>query len=256
VDSGRSAVFGSHYIVGRNAVEDLIAQLVHQFNDAPSQFFHEEELHGVFFGLCRGNFPLVHTRDNHEVHLFRHEYDTIWRYARRDPEPYTERLTDRGVTACFDFALLSQGFVQQHELLTVINKHEARRLGLRQNPWWTEQGPSAVIDVGIEFKMAHRRHQMDIAQGQVNALRAGMLLDARKLATERVGRAYLLAFSHGPLPNNDVAAQILQAVVAEHVLRNDVQAVQLRALLATPLQTFLAGGWANPQGFPNPLPVQ
>src|SRR5262249_36069643 len=145
-----------------------------------------------------------------------------------------------------------------HELLTVINKDETRRQGLRQNPW-TEQGTSAVIDLGIEFKMAHRRHQMDVAQGQVNALRAGMLLDARKLATERISKGYLLAFSHGQLPERDDALDILQNVVNEHQQRRiGVEAVQLRVLLATPQHTFLAGGWAMPNDFPHMeiLPAQ
>lgn len=109
------------------------------------QFFHERELHATFFGLCRHQFQVEETSDAHQIQVFRYEYESVWKYARHDPHPYTERLTDRGTTACLDFAVLRAQFVQNHDLLTVINKDEARRHQLRQAPW-VEDGSSLAIE--------------------------------------------------------------------------------------------------------------
>ena len=236
-------------------IEQRMVELVNHFCAAPQSFFHERELHAPFYSLCRDDLPMVATQDGHHVHLFRYEYETVWRYARRDPEPFTERLTDRGRVATIDFAVLNSDFAQGHDLLSVINKHEGKRANLRGKSW-KDGGASAMIDVAIEFKMAHRRHQMDIGEGQINTLRRDMLLDARKLATERIARGYLLGFSHGPRPNQNNAEGILRAVLDEHSQRRDnVQAVQLQALQVTPSDTFLAGEWEDPGLFPNPVRV-
>lgn len=237
-------------------VEDAIATLARQFQESPKQFFHERELHATFFGLCRHRLPIVATKDAHQIQVFRYEYESIWKYKRSAPAPYTEPLEDRGTTACLDFVVLREQFVRDHNLLMVINKDETLRSELRKK-LWADDGSSRVIEVGIEFKMAHRSKNFDIKIGQINSLHNGMLLDSRKLAVERVSNGYLLGFSHGSAPDKDTAAKIIQEVIREHSkvrsdqlnVRSDPLAVKLNVLLATPDKTYLSAGWRDPGAF-------
>jgi hypothetical protein len=237
-------------------IEGLIAKLVREFQTNPVHFFHERELHAKFFGKCRHEFGTATTADGFAVPLFRYEYDSIWKYARHDPELFAHRLSDRGTTACLDFVLLRTDFVTGHRLLDVINKCEPRRRRFRDAVVWDIDNTSAAYEVGIEFKMAYRRCAESILQGQVNALSAGMRLDARKLAVERVRIGYVLGFSHGPLPDNQSAVNVVHNTLQEYTARRENGVpTQLRVLLAKPGRTVLSQGWIDPADFVEHLVV-
>ena len=123
--------------------------------------------------------------------MFRQEYDTIWRYKRKDNPPFDERYTEVGTPACIDFVILKKKFVKEHDLLTVINKDEDRRKAIRP-----ENISNPAIDVGIEFKMSHWTKKLSIEKAGINQLEKGLLEDCRKLAQECIPDAYIIAFSH------------------------------------------------------------
>jgi hypothetical protein len=184
-------------------LEEAISKLAHAFVTEPHQFFSERELQSEFYGLCRGRFGSERPKDRQDVdvHLFRHEYNTIGRYKRS--EAFRQRHADQGTTGVLDFAILKPDFVAANDLLVVINKHERRRTMLR------EATVSPVLDVGMEFKMAHVREKGQVSRGAVNVLAIGIEEDCCKLARERPAHAYVVAFSHGPDPTATRAAKIL-----------------------------------------------
>jgi hypothetical protein len=212
-------------------LENAIQQLVSDFYVRPHDFFHEQELHTHFYGLCREKLGTEVTSDHCEVSLFRHEYETIWRYSRKKNK-YGKRYDQgRGTKAgTFDFAILSREFVKTNSYLTVVNKDEDRRANLRTTH--ARDRCSPAIDIGIEFKMAHLAKSLRVRRGDVNKLSEGMLIDARKLAHERVKLGYLLGFSHGPLPSNEQAEEITKTCRAEFETISPEG--QLRILLASP----------------------
>jgi hypothetical protein len=240
--------------------DGVIAQIVTAFQAAPHDSFHERELHALFFCLARQMFGHAQTRDGYQVCLLRHEYETIWLYRKRnEPEPFSVRYPELiqrvpATTGCFDFALLLRTFVEGNVLLTVINKSETSRARLRSAPGqaWPANQTSVAIEAAVEFKMAHRQWQFDVAQGQINQLRNGMLLDCRKLARERVPSAYVLGFSHGPGPSQGEATGILDACQREFLAKYDGPPAQcsLQAIIATPSDTYLSGSWTNSEAMP------
>jgi len=170
--------------------------LKRRFCQTPQNFFSEADLHASFYACCRGRFgtatPLGAACS---VDLFRHEYNTIWRYRRIDG--FATRYVDEGTPGSLDFALLDRGFVTTHDMVTVRNKREQQRALLRQHPHL-----SPAIVVGIEFKMEIARSAAGVGLGRITPLKEGMLEDCRKLAHERIPHAFVVAFSHGPEPGN------------------------------------------------------
>lgn len=229
-------------------LESRIAELVQRFQADPLHYFSERELHGEFFGLCRGEFgmarPLGEKRD---VPLFRHEYNTLWRH-RRDKRgtSFETRSSTDGVAGSLDFAILNAEFVRANDLLTVINKHEPRRASRRN------MAPNA-LDHAIEFKMAHIREAEIVSQRALKDLHTGVMEDCRKLAHEEPRQAFMLAFSHpnGPEPND--ATFTLRQGLAEFARL--WQHGSLAILLATPTDTYVSGNWRDASGFPNARPV-
>ena len=216
-------------------LERLIRELVKIFQANPKNIFHEKQLHSIFYYICHGQFGSVLTQDNYgPVELFRQEYNSIYRYSRHDAPPFSKRYVDGTPTisgriphsAEFDFVILNKKFVASHELLTVINKDEVRRRHLR-----TEKQTQA-IDIGIEFKMAHIRSSLNVNPGEINILIRGMLEDARKLALERIPEAFLVGLSHGPLPDEEEAQNIVTICQEEYGHYNDID--NLRVAIATP----------------------
>jgi hypothetical protein len=243
--------------------DTAIVSLVRIFRSAPHDSFHEKELHSVFFSLARQFFQNAQTTDGFQVSLLRQEFETIWLYQKKNTtSPFSFRYPEQGqgvraTTGCFDFALLQKTFVEQHDLITVINKHEPSRRHLRPPPGqlWANNQCSVALDSAVEFKMAHRRPQLDISQAQINDLQDGMVLDCRKLGRERVPAAYVLGFSHGPRPNRQDASIILRACNNEFASSCDGPngRCSLRVVLATPAETFLPANWQDPGTVPGAI---
>jgi hypothetical protein len=184
-------------------VDQYIIELVKLFQGDPLQFFHEKEMHSAFFGLSRGRSGNAQTKDMHIVSLLRQDYNTLWRYRRRGVNGFKERLSNKGEgdVGEVDFVLLKEEFVKGHIYLEVMNKEEDIRSSLRINPW-AGDGTSQMIERGVEFKMAHvhpvgpRPRIHGVTPSDFND--KGMILDCRKLACERVGIGYSVAFLHKP----------------------------------------------------------
>ncbi len=239
-------------------MDRFIAQLVEAFAARPLQYFHERELHCEFFGLARGALGTAATADREPVHLLRYEYNTLWRYRRSGvarEQRFAERFSADGDVGDIDFALLRREFVESHPYLAVMNKDETIRAGLRTCPWPADQ-PSPMIDRGLEFKMAHvhpfgplpRQHAVRLSD--FNAMAAGVLLDCRKLAQERVGTAYLVAFSHHTSRNwfsqeyvESLFADCLQEWMRCYDGPPGVTERQLRLLFVLPDRCFRWGEW-------------
>jgi hypothetical protein len=171
-------------------MDRYLLALTQQFLHDPLHFFHEHEIHDVFFQLTREEFGRATT----------HEYDSIWRYhGRKHPHPFADRLNAGGKAANVDFVLLRRQFVTGYDYLTVMNKEEPLRANLRDVANGVHR--SLAIDRAVEFKMAHCRPfgagmQRGVGKGGFNALRKEMLWDCRKLANEGPCVAYLTAFMH------------------------------------------------------------
>lgn len=187
-----------------------IRELIDEFHKGPNNFFHEREIHSFFFNLCRNEFGEAKPKKNGTaVDLFRQEYNTIWRYKRSDKVSFAKRYTDEGRTGVIDFVILNKGFVENHDLLTVINKDESRRNTIRSGNM-----TNPAINVGIEFKMSHLTKTLSIGKAAINKLKIGLREDCRKLAQELIPNVYIIAFSHGKLPEqeevNDIAYECKQ----------------------------------------------
>jgi hypothetical protein len=147
-----------------------------------------------------------------------------------------------GVTGSRDkFSDLSAAFVSSNTLFAVINKLERLRSELR------EPNSPRAIEVAIELKMAHVREHDTVSQGAMRRFRQGVIEDCRKLAHEAVTNSYVLAFSHGPGPDEAGARSILDAGTGEL----SCSTIDVRLLLATPSVTYLRGRWLTPERIRN-----
>jgi hypothetical protein len=80
------------------------------------KLFHERELHSTFYQLCRSVFGHARPIDlNSDITLFRQEYETIWRYRRKDNPPFSKRYETEGKAGTFDFVILNKGFVKTNK---------------------------------------------------------------------------------------------------------------------------------------------
>lgn len=138
--------------VDLHTLEKQISVLVTRYQASPFAYFSEWELHAEFFGLCRQLFGAAKPLgDDFELTLFRYEYNTTWRYSRREgPGAFSTRSHNRGKAGSLDFVILRREFVEKNSLCCVVNKHEPLRKALRRQGW-----PSTALSVAIEFKMAH-----------------------------------------------------------------------------------------------------
>lgn len=190
-------------------LEELIGQLAGHFVEHPFDYFSERELQAEFYALARGAFGTATVTGangaRHAVSLFRHEYNTLGRYrGGAKKEAFSTRYTRKGEgdVGALDFALLERAFAETTELQTVINKDETRRALLREAVDAGHQPP--ILAAGIEFKMAHVSKQTsgEPTSADLRQLEDGLLADCRKLAHERPGVAYAIAFSHtATIPN-------------------------------------------------------
>ncbi|HHT9144408.1 MAG TPA: hypothetical protein ACFYD4_01830, partial [Candidatus Wunengus sp. YC61] len=141
-------------------LEEKVGILIEKFLSHPYNFFHEKEIHSVFFNLCREQFGRANPNDGQiEIDLFRQEYDTIWlyRHLKKDklPSSETEKFskkyessgTTRATTGVIDFVILNKDFVKNHTWLTVINKDEEVRKEIR----CMDITNKPIINIGIEF---------------------------------------------------------------------------------------------------------
>ncbi|MBS0210331.1 MAG: hypothetical protein JSS27_15405 [Planctomycetes bacterium] len=234
-------------------LDQKIVELAHRFRQDHRNFFHERELHAVFFSLCRERDVKVETQDGVPVHRFRHEYDSFWRYRRSRSDSYNQRYSDEGTTACFDFAFLNDNFVRNHSLLTVINKDELKRIAVREE---IQSGAPHPVDAAVELKMAHFRSHDVVTHGAINRLGYGMAVDAVKIAVEGIQLGYVIGFSHGPDPSEEHATGIIKNCIEAHqdpTRANPLPVGNLRVVLITPKLTFLGGSWSEPADFPSPI---
>lgn len=188
-------------------LEEKVGILIEKFLSQPYNFFHEKEIHSVFFNLCREQFGRANPNDEQiEIDLFRQEYDTIWlyRHPKKDELSSSEKFskkyessgTTRATTGVIDFVILNKDFVKNHTWLTGINKDEKGRKEIR----CMDITNKPIIDIGIEFKMAHITKNKSISNSAIKNLEEGLLEDCRKLAQELIPYACVLGFSHGSLP--------------------------------------------------------
>lgn len=176
------------------SLEATMVAFAYEFVAAPLSFFCERELQATFFGQCRRKFGQATPADGGDsIDLFRHEYNTLWRYQRAG-DAFSERLDGKGRAGALDFAILDRVFVTQSDRLVVINKHDQRRRDLRRSQGGKEF--SSAIAVGIEFKMIHVAARNEPTEAAVRRLRRGLKEDCRKLGHEAPRVAYMLAFSH------------------------------------------------------------
>jgi len=186
-----------------------IEKLAERFRRNPNNYFHERELHSTFYQLCRNVFGHARPIDiGSEIALFRQEYETIWRYKRKDDPPFSQRYESEGKAGTFDFVILNKNFVESNKLLNIINKDETRRKNIRKKS-------GAVIDAAIEFKMAHIRTRDTISYSEKSNLKKGMLEDCRKCAREKLPLSVLLGFSHGPDPNEKESREFINEIQKE-----------------------------------------
>jgi hypothetical protein len=240
-------------------VETRIAKLTADFVQEPLRFFHEKELHGRYYALCRHESEEALTRDDVPVHLFRHEYNSVYHYVRERKNPlcFTAAYTgEQGKPVAIDFALLKRIFVERHDYLTVMNKDKLRRSVLwRDEPMDPGDGRSVALQKAIEFKMAHVRTRMDVSQGALNALSREMVIDCRKLGFESPVSAYVLGFSHGPRPDAADANSIIDLCVqAYDQTYRGPGTGDIRVLVATPTAVCLRGNWVR-EAWENQLPA-
>lgn len=187
-------------------VDNSIRELATTFLRNPLDYFQEREAHSTFFCICRKRFGSANTKGNPsvEVSLFRQEYNTIWRLVRG--ESFAERYDSIGKPGSLDFAILRADFVEKNGLLCIVNKDENIRKAVREIARKSIHSP--VIEVGIEFKMAHLRAALEISDREIQELESGMIVDAQKMAQERVENGYLVGFCHGSTLGDARAEQI------------------------------------------------
>lgn len=239
-----------------------IVALVQSFQQDPYNFFNEQDLHGKFFSLCHDTFPKCGTRDRHQVSAFRHAYPTFWRYRQGDH--YARGHLTGGSAGTFDFVVLRYGMVVQRTLVDVMNHDEQQRHSLVHppkdliklphrdpiilSPW---NHASAMVQCAVELKMAQLRDKLAVTDGDVNRLEDAMLESCRKLALERIDDAFVLGFSHGPLPDLDRARSIIFNCLSLHGSR--FPKGRLRVAIVLPTQTVPSGNWSDEYPLPNAL---
>ena len=186
-----------------------IEKLAERFKRNPTNFFHERELHSIFYQLCRNELGHARPIDvSSDIALFRQEYETIWRYKRRDNPPFSQKYETEGKAGTFDFVILNKNFVESNKLLYIINKDEKRRKNIRKKF-------GTIIDAAIEFKMAHIRTGDTISYSEKLNLKKGMLDDCRKCANEKLPLSVLLGFSHGPDPDEKESREFINEIQRE-----------------------------------------
>ena len=240
----------------QDRLESLIGTLARHFVERPFDYFSERELQAEFYALGRGAFGAATVTGvddaRHTVSLFRHEYNTLGRYrGGAKKEAFLQRYTRKGEgdVGALDFAVLERAFAETADLLTVINKDESRRQILREAVD-TEQRPP-ILAAGIEFKMAHVSKQTagEPTSADLRQLEAGLLADCRKLAHERPGIAYAIAFSHtARIPDADELLAKARGQFTGHHPKGEV-----RLALVAREATYTAGAW-RAAAFPNLRP--
>ncbi|MBL8621832.1 MAG: hypothetical protein JNK64_11030 [Myxococcales bacterium] len=240
----------------QDRLESLLVQLAGRFVERPFDYFSERELQAEFYALARGAFGEATVADgngrHHTVSLFRHEYNTLGRYrGGAKKEAFLQRYSRQGEgdVGALDFAVLERAFAEANKLLTVINKDETCRALLRAA---VDAGHKpAILAAGVEFKMAHVSKQAggEPTTADLNQLEAGLLADCRKLAHERPGIAYAIAFSHtASIPN---AGQVLARARGQFMAHHPKGDVRL-ALIARET-AHIDGAWRS-AAFPSLRP--
>lgn len=216
-----------------NQMLTLLKKLGEEFQENPREYFHENDIHAKFWNLGKGKFGTAKTNDDKPeeaitIDLFRHEYNTIWRYSRKGDnksqdfngsfkrrywgesgESGESEEKENSKTGCFDFALLNDRFVRNHDEFTVINKEEPLRNALRKldlkNPTNLDKRPvkNKAVLVGVEFKMIHFGQVKKVTNGVFESFIDGMNADCRKLRLEGVPYAFSVGFSHGELGSDN-----------------------------------------------------
>ncbi len=154
--------------------DEQIAVLVRDFQEAPHDFFCEQELHAHFYRLGYDAYPTKYpTTDGNSVTAFRHQYETIWRYSSGDR--FAQRRRGSGSTATFDFAILQPYFIEHSDYLTAMNKDEQRRAKVRLPQQIETFYGNSPVQVAIEVKMAVFRNALEVTEGDVNRLEDRML---------------------------------------------------------------------------------
>ena len=167
----------------------------------PYEFFCEPELHAKFYSLCRDKFPTFDTPDGKRVAAFRSQYDTVWRYQAGDR--FAERPPG---TAALSRPRLRGTPPKLHQSFVLPNGPGTR---MSDFGWSTrlqpEQEPrykSEPVQAGHRAEASgHVQNLLEVSEGQVNRLEDRLLASCCKLAQERVGHAYIIGLSHGPLPD-------------------------------------------------------
>lgn len=240
----------------QDRLEELLVALARRFVERPFDYFSERELQAEFYALARGAFGAVWVKGvdgaPHAISLFRHEYNTLGRYrGGAKKEAFLQRYTRKGEgdVGALDFAILERAFAETADLLTVINKDESRRQILRKA---VDTGPQPpILAAGIEFKMAHVSKQAagEPTSADLKQLEAGLLADCRKLAHERPGVAYAIAFSHtARIPD---ASELLASARGQFMAHHPKGDVRLALIARETAHTD--GAWRS-AAFPNLRP--
>lgn len=246
-------------------MDQYILELVRLFQANPLHFFHEREIHSAFFSLGRERSGTAMTSDGQSIHLFRQDYNTLWRYRRRGADGFATRFSEpgEGDVGEIDFVLLRRIFVGSNRYLTVMNKEEANRRPIRSNDW-TRNRPSPIIERGLEFKMAHVHSVGPQPRGQAvrdsDVDQDEIILDCRKLACERVGIGYSVTLTHQSYRDwldLDYVRDLFMKCIREWNRCDDGPGdatSRLRLIIVSPTQCFRWGAWEV--NFPGQVQVQ
>lgn len=228
------------------SVEDQIVTLVRDYQSSWQDFFCEAELHAHFYHQCRAAFPRYRNKDGIETTSIHHRYETFWRYV--DGDRFAKRHQSLGDYATFDFVFLRDVFIQTSSLRGLTNRYEPAKALARNYPGTDMQTRDIAIVCAIEIKLASPGEDGEVDRYDINRLEDRMLDAVRKIAAERIQRAFIVGLSQGPPPDLSRAQAIVAMCMQLHSARYPEG--NLSVAVATPQQTVLGGEWSEEADFP------
>lgn len=169
-------------------VKECIEKTLKDFRKDSMSFFHEKEVHCLFWKNAQRKFEIVKTDDRIAVSVFRHEYQNFGRYFQR--VGIHTKYNVRGGRATFDFAVLEEDFVSNNKYIKVINKDDNLIKSIK------DRASKGKILCAIEFKMIFRGHNANNIKSKYRNFVYEIENDITKMRQEEIEYAFIVGLNN------------------------------------------------------------
>ena len=210
--------------------EHALIPVIQDFQQNPSNYIKETQLHAKFFSSCSNVFAACDTiRD--EIVGVRYMYPTRWRYE--PGEHYAQRYESTGRLGVLDFVFMEPTWDDCVHYMNVHFCGDAERI------------------YAFELKMMPFKADVAVSEADINLLQDRMLDSCRKFVQEDIEFPTVVGFGRGALLDLQKAKSTVAMCLALYQSRQRARWSHVNVAVVTPTDTVLGGRWGSPEMFPN-----